>query len=64
MEVMSKITIYNDGTKDAQVVVLNHLTNKPATHHPLPVAEADDMKPVQIDIGNGDMIIVILADNP
>ena len=60
---MSKITIYNDGTKDAQLVVLNHLTNKPAIHHPLPMP-GDDQEPVNVDLGNGDIIIITLADSP
>lgn len=58
---MSKIVIYNDGHKDAQVAVLNHITRKPPEYHPLP-AEGDD-EPTVIDLGNGDIIIISLADS-
>lgn len=61
---MSTVTIYNDGTKDAQIVVLNYLTNKPAVHHALPVPDPDDQEPIQVELGNGDIIIVNLADAP
>ena len=61
---MSQITIYNDGEKDAQIVVLNHLTNKPAVHHPLPISKEDASTVVEIDLHNGDLIIVTLADSP
>ena len=59
---MSKIIIYNDGHKDAQVAVLNHITRKPPEYHPLPAAESD-AEPTVIDLGNGDIIIISLADS-
>lgn len=61
---MSRITIYNDGTKDAQVVVLNHLTNKPAESYALPLQNEGEREPVSIELGNGDIIMITLADSP
>lgn len=57
---MSAITIYNDGSKDAQIVVLNYLTPKPGVHYALPMGE--DHPAVDVDLGNGDIIIITLAD--
>jgi len=57
-----KITIYNDGVRDAQIVVLNAITNKPVKHYPL-VGGVRENEPTTIEMGNGDMILIVGADD-
>ena len=60
---VSTVTIYNDGSKDIQAVVMNHITRKPIVQHIMPAAQQEgDHRPASIDLANGDIIVITLAD--